>query len=661
MISFCLTSLLASLLLSASIICGGCSFLNSDDVSAELPKRSISVKIESAYRNTAVSSYTITATKSGEDDVVVNTSNTTTSLTLTYGEWNISVVGKNSSSVVVCDGNKSVTVNSGTSSVVIGVAYKTGGIKCNYSYDIAGIVSKIKITATRSGYTTISNQISVDTSSLSGAVYLFDALPGSWNVLVEAMNASNAVYYSKSFTATVAESGLFTNSSALDQKIATAPVFSVAGGTYTSDQSISLSTTTSGASIYYTTNGNNPTSGSTLYTAPISVAGSGTSMTIKAITIKSGLTSSSIVTNAYTINYPDCAAPTFSPNSGSFTSATNVTITSATAGATIHYTTNGFTPTTGSPSISNGSSITLSASGTYTVKAIAVKSGYDNSAVGSSGSITINYPDCATPVITPSSGTYTSAQTISISCGTSGASIYYTTNGNTPDTGSTLYSGTFTLSSSATVKAIAVKSGYNNSSVASNTYTINTTAVATPVISTTTSPLTGNGHSNQPDSITIEITCSTSGSSIYYTLDGSTPSTSSTLYSSTFSISSTKTVKAIAVKSGYPDSSISVKEFKKTVIIVEGYNTGTGDLWVAGSGGPFGNWANNFMMKWSYENNWTWITWDDTFASGTFAFKCYHYREGWSPDKRWMANNRTGTVGTTNNQGNGDPWDGWPW
>lgn len=179
LISFCLTSLLASLLLSASIICGGCSFLNSDDVSAELPKRSISVKIESAYRNTAVSSYTITATKSGEDDVVVNTSNTTTSLTLTYGEWNISVVGKNSSSVVVCDGNKSVTVNSGTSSVVIGVAYKTGGIKCNYSYDIAGIVSKIKITATRSGYTTISNQISVDTSSLSGAVYLFDALPGS--------------------------------------------------------------------------------------------------------------------------------------------------------------------------------------------------------------------------------------------------------------------------------------------------------------------------------------------------------------------------------------------------------------------------------------------------------------------------------------------------
>lgn len=386
LISFYLTFLLVS----ALIIFGGCSFLNSDSVSAELPRKSINVKVESVYRNTIVSSYTITATKSG-DEVIENTASTTASLSLTYGEWTISVVGKNSNSIVVCDGSKTITVDSGTSDVVIGVAYKTGGIKHNYSYDIANIVSEIKITATRSGYTTISNQISVDTASLSGSIYLFDALPGSWNVLTEAMNASSAVYYSKSFTATVVESGLFTNSSILDQKIATAPVFSKAGNTYTTDQTISLSTTTSGASIYYTTDGvTTPTSGSTKYTAPISVAGSGTSMTIKAITIKSGLTNSAVVTNSYSINYDDCAAPTFSPNSGTFTSATNVTITSATSGATIHYTTNGDTPTTSSASISNGSTISLSANGTYTVKAIAVKSGYNNSSVGVSGSIVIN-------------------------------------------------------------------------------------------------------------------------------------------------------------------------------------------------------------------------------------------------------------------------------
>ncbi len=573
---------LTFLLVSALIIFGGCSFLNFDNASDELPKKIINLKIDSDYRNTIVSSYTITATKSGEGDVIENTTNTTASLTLTYGEWNISVVGKNSSAIAVCDGSKTITVDSGTSDVVIGVAYKTGGIKCNYSYDIANIVSKIKITATRSGYTTISNQISVDTASLSGSIYLFDALPGSWNVSIEAMNAESSVYYSKSFTATVVESGLFTNSSILDQKIATAPVFSKAGNTYTTDQTISLSTTTSGASIYYTTDGvTTPTAVSTLYTAPISVAGSGTNMTIKAITIKSGLTSSSVVTNAYTINYENCVAPTFSPNSGTFTSATDVTITSATTGATIHYTTDGTTPTTGSPSISNGSTISLATNGTYTVKAIAVKSGYNNSSVGVSGSIVINIalPDCATPVI-----------------------------------------------------------------------------------STTSSLITGNGQNNQPESITIQITCGTSGATIYYTTDGvTTPTTSSTQYTGAFAISSTTTVKAFAVKSGILDSAVATKVFNKTVIIVEGYDTGTGDIWVAGSGGPFGSWASNFMMDWSTGNNWTWITWDDTFSSGTFEFKCYHYRSGSTPDSRWMATNRTGTVGTTNNQGNGDPWDSWPW
>lgn len=554
---------LTFLLVSALIIFGGCSFLNFDNASDELPKKIINLKIDSDYRNTIVSSYTITATKSGEGDVIENTTNTTASLTLTYGEWNISVVGKNSSAIAVCDGSKTITVDSGTSDVVIGVAYKTGGIKCNYSYDIANIVSKIKITATRSGYTTISNQISVDTASLSGSIYLFDALPGSWNVSIEAMNAESSVYYSKSFTATVVESGLFTNSSILDQKIATAPVFSKAGNTYTTDQTISLSTTTSGASIYYTTDGvTTPTAGSTLYTAPISVAGSGTNMTIKAITIKSGLTSSSVVTNSYSIDYDNCASPTFSPNSGTFTSATSVTITSATTGATIHYTTDGTTPTTGSSSISNGSSISLSTNGTYTVKAIAVKSGYDNSAVGSSGSIIINItlPDCATPVI-----------------------------------------------------------------------------------STTSSLITGNGQDNQPESITIQITCGTSGATIYYTTDGvTTPTAASTEYSGAFDISGNTTIMAIAVKSGYNDSSVMTKVYNKTVAQTT-YGTGYGNyMLIKGYGGPLGDLSSQFIMKWSSGDVWYWVTWEE-FGSSTFTFKCFTNLGALMPDPY-----RTGTVGETN-------------
>jgi hypothetical protein len=57
---------------------------------------------------------------------------------------------------------------------------------------------------------------------------------------------------------------------------------------------------------------------------------------------------------------------------------------------------------------------------------------------------------------------------------TSGASIYYTTNGSTPTTSSTPYSGAFTLANSATLKAAAFKSNYNPSGVASSAFTLGT-------------------------------------------------------------------------------------------------------------------------------------------------------------------------------------------
>jgi hypothetical protein len=55
---------------------------------------------------------------------------------------------------------------------------------------------------------------------------------------------------------------------------------------------------------------------------------------------------------------------------------------------------------------------------------------------------------------------------------TSGGSIYYTTDGSAPTQSSTLYVGAFALTSSATVKAIAFKSGSNPSAVASAAFTV---------------------------------------------------------------------------------------------------------------------------------------------------------------------------------------------
>ena len=78
----------------------------------------------------------------------------------------------------------------------------------------------------------------------------------------------------------------------------------------------------------------------------------------------------------------------------------------------------------------------------------------------------------AEPTLSVPAGTYTAAQDVAISDTTSGASIYYTTDGTTPTTGSTLYSGPVTVSSSETLQAIATAGGYSISPVASATYTI---------------------------------------------------------------------------------------------------------------------------------------------------------------------------------------------
>lgn len=83
-----------------------------------------------------------------------------------------------------------------------------------------------------------------------------------------------------------------------------------------------------------------------------------------------------------------------------------------------------------------------------------------------------NPAQAAPPSFTPVAGTYVGPQSVAITDTTPHAAIYYTTDGSTPTTGSTTYSGTISVSSNQTVKALAVANGYYNSSVASATYTI---------------------------------------------------------------------------------------------------------------------------------------------------------------------------------------------
>ena len=172
-----------------------------------------------------------------------------------------------------------------------------------------------------------------------------------------------------------------------------AVAISPGAGTFTSAQSVTLTDSSSGAVIYYTANGTTPTTSSAQYTSPIAITAAGTT-TISALAVAPGDTASTVTTAAYTLTLapPQTATPTFSPAAGTFTTAQNVTLADATAGAVIYYTTNGSAPTTSSTPYTGA--IPISVAGTTTIHAIAVAPNYTASSVAS-GAYLLNLPAAA--------------------------------------------------------------------------------------------------------------------------------------------------------------------------------------------------------------------------------------------------------------------------
>lgn len=94
----------------------------------------------------------------------------------------------------------------------------------------------------------------------------------------------------------------------------------------------------------------------------------------------------------------------------------------------------------------------------------------------SDGTISFNFvglSTVSTPTFSPKAGVYTEAQSVSISCATEGATIYYTIDGSTPTVNSTLYTEPISIDATTTIKAIAIVDG-EESNVATGTFVIRT-------------------------------------------------------------------------------------------------------------------------------------------------------------------------------------------
>ena len=402
------------------------------------------------------------------------------------------------------------------------------------------------------------------------------------------------------------------------------PQFTPLAGTYSSAQSVAISDTTPSSTIYYTTDGSTPTTGSAVYSTPLTV---NSTETINAFATATGYLNSIIASATFTISLQQAATPTFAPVAGTYSGSQTVYISDITPGPQIYYTTDGSTPTTASTFYTTG----IVVGSTEVLKAIVTASHYSQSNVGSA-LYTIVVPTAATPTFSPSGGAYTSIQSVTVSDTTPSATLYCTTDGSTPTTASPVCSNPIIVSATETIKALATAPGYINSTVGSATYTITLSVAQTP----TFSPVAG----TYPVTQTVSISDATPSPTIYYTTDGSTPTTGSTVYTTALTVSATTTVKAIATASGYTQSAVGSALYtigsngpllSSNLAALPNAKVGTAYstniVMSAGAGAPYTSYA---LTNYSS---------DQKAANGTYAAP--------TPGNTWAINSSTGALTST--------------
>jgi len=153
----------------------------------------------------------------------------------------------------------------------------------------------------------------------------------------------------------------------------------------------------------------------------------------------------------------------------------------------------------------------------------------------------------AAPVISPDGGSFSTTQSVTLTSTTPSSSIFYTLDDSTPTSSSTVYSGPIEISSETTVKALASAPNYLQSPVSSAKFTF-TTQTPSPVFA----PSGGTYTTTQ--SVTLSDT--DTNAKIYYTIDKSPPTASSTPYTGPIQISTSQTITAIAIDPTLQNSAV---------------------------------------------------------------------------------------------------------
>ena len=311
------------------------------------------------------------------------------------------------------------------------------------------------------------------------------------------------------------------------------------------DGTVTMGNPNASGTIYYTMDGSTPTTASTPYTGGINVSGNDQAK-FRAIVID-GATESPVTASLYyrvgagivsrhwnhiTGNYGICVAP-------------------STEGAEVHITKDGSDPDWQSE---NGTNVWIyrPVFEPYTLKYMSVCEGYIPSSimsmpVGESkpDAPTVSFDTDSNHVTLGKTGNMelTQLQTNNMSNASYGCRIYYTLDGSTPTASSTFYTGPFQITGNVTVKAVLVAHGQYYSDVTTDNIVI----ISEPSIRL--NHMTGAVSMEAP-----------AGASIYYTLDGSTPTVESTLYTGPIQDDinyESRTVKAIAVVGGNPSGVVS--------------------------------------------------------------------------------------------------------